>query len=165
MACGGDGTVGWVLSELDKLRIRPPPPVAVLPLGTGNDLSRSLNWGAAYTDEPMDKILHALRNGEISVMDRWNLHVETRPDINTDNIEELQGVAKPPLDVINNYFSVGADAHVTLEFHEAREANPEKFSQRWRSKLKYFGAGSQEMVLQKFKDLHKHVKLVVSCYK
>ena len=37
--------VGWVLSELDKHKITPPPPVAVLPLGTGNDMSRVLNWG------------------------------------------------------------------------------------------------------------------------
>ena len=38
--------MGWILSELDKLKIRPMPPVAVLPLGTGNDLSRSLSWGS-----------------------------------------------------------------------------------------------------------------------
>lgn len=37
--------MGWIFSELDKMGIEPPPPVGVLPLGTGNDLARALGWG------------------------------------------------------------------------------------------------------------------------
>ncbi len=44
--CGGDGTVMWVVSELLKNDIAPMSvPLAVIPLGTGNDFSRNLNWG------------------------------------------------------------------------------------------------------------------------
>jgi diacylglycerol kinase (ATP) len=48
---GGDGTICGVASYIkglaDKLGIEPPP-IAPLPLGTGNDLSRALGWGHDY---------------------------------------------------------------------------------------------------------------------
>ncbi|CAJ0584403.1 unnamed protein product, partial [Mesorhabditis spiculigera] len=43
LIAGGDGTISFVLNDIDELENRPP--VAVLPLGTGNDLSRVLGWG------------------------------------------------------------------------------------------------------------------------
>uniref|UniRef100_A0A8B9QR18 Diacylglycerol kinase n=1 Tax=Anas platyrhynchos TaxID=8839 RepID=A0A8B9QR18_ANAPL len=137
LACGGDGTVGWILSILDELQLNPQPPVAVLPLGTGNDLARTLNWGGGYTDEPVSKILCHVEDGTIVQLDRWNLQVERNPDLPQDELED--GARKLPLSVFNNYFSLGFDAHVTLEFHESREANPEKFNSRFRNKMFYAG--------------------------
>ncbi|XP_066898168.1 diacylglycerol kinase iota isoform X12 [Kogia breviceps] len=158
LACGGDGTVGWILSILDELQLSPQPPVGVLPLGTGNDLARTLNWGGGYTDEPVSKILCQVEDGTIVQLDRWNLHVERNPDLPPEELED--GVCKLPLSVFNNYFSLGFDAHVTLEFHESREANPEKFNSRFRNKMFYAGAAFSDFLQRSSRDLSKHVKVV-----
>ncbi|XP_038964300.1 diacylglycerol kinase iota isoform X10 [Rattus norvegicus] len=160
LACGGDGTVGWILSILDELQLSPQPPVGVLPLGTGNDLARTLNWGGGYTDEPVSKILCQVEDGTIVQLDRWNLHVERNPDLPPEELED--GVCKLPLNVFNNYFSLGFDAHVTLEFHESREANPEKFNSRFRNKMFYAGAAFSDFLQRSSRDLSKHVKVVLS---
>ncbi|XP_074853675.1 diacylglycerol kinase zeta isoform X4 [Carettochelys insculpta] len=159
LACGGDGTVGWILSILDQLRLNPPPPVAILPLGTGNDLARTLNWGGGYTDEPLSKILSHVEEGNIVQLDRWNLHVEPNSEVNPEEKDET-ATEKLPLDVFNNYFSLGFDARVTLEFHESREANPEKFNSRFRNKMFYAGTAFSDFLTGSSKDLAKHVKVV-----
>ncbi|KAK6294764.1 hypothetical protein J4Q44_G00355940 [Coregonus suidteri] len=159
LACGGDGTVGWILSALDQLQLNPQPAVSILPLGTGNDLARTLNWGGGYTDEPVSKILSHVEDGNIVQLDRWNLIVEPNQDAGAEERDEQQ-TDKLPLDVFNNYFSLGFDAHVTLEFHESREANPEKFNSRFRNKMFYAGTAFSDFLMGSSKDLAKHIKVV-----
>lgn len=116
-----------MLSVIDQIKfLQSPPSVAVLPLGTGNDLARSLNWGGGYTDEPLSKILGKILDARTVKLDRWK--ISTRPNTDsaavdrslvTDSSDESV-VSSFPNDVMNNYFSLGADAHVCLEFHERR---------------------------------------------
>ncbi|XP_022240157.1 eye-specific diacylglycerol kinase-like isoform X2 [Limulus polyphemus] len=157
LACGGDGTAGWVLSTLDEIGISPPPPVSVLPLGTGNDLARALGWGGGYTDEPVSKILSNVQAGDIVQLDRWDLHIKKNPDVDLSTCEE--GKENLPLNVINNYFSLGVDAHIALEFHEAREAHPEKFNSRLKNKMFYGQAGGKDLLQRKWRDLCNFVTL------
>ncbi|XP_039453074.1 eye-specific diacylglycerol kinase isoform X4 [Culex pipiens pallens] len=155
LACGGDGTVGWVLSVLDQINFVPPPAVGVLPLGTGNDLARALGWGGGYTDEPIGKILDNIGDSDTVLLDRWNLKVEPNPSVQNAD----PGKDNLPLNVVNNYFSLGVDAHIALEFHEAREAHPEKFNSRLRNKMFYGQAGGKDLLKRKWKGLAEFVTL------
>lgn len=122
LVCGGDGSVGWVLSVIDQIKfISTPPPVAVLPLGTGNDLARALNWGSAYTDESIYKILTKILESRTVRLDRWKISTKPINDKRNNTLENRENAVSHLLnDVMNNYFSLGADAHVCLEFHERR---------------------------------------------
>ncbi|XP_039745571.1 eye-specific diacylglycerol kinase isoform X3 [Pararge aegeria] len=155
LACGGDGTVGWVLSVLDRIGSRPA--VGVLPLGTGNDLARALGWGGGYEDEPISKILAHIGESDTVLLDRWQLKVEPNEAASGEDTSN----AKPelPLNVVNNYFSFGVDAHIALEFHEAREAHPEKFNSRIRNKLFYGTAGGKDLMQRKWKGLAEFVTM------
>lgn len=71
-----------------------------------------------YEDEPISKILANIGESDTVLLDRWELSVVP----NTAAAGEDTSNAKPelPLNVVNNYFSFGVDAHIALEFHEAR---------------------------------------------
>jgi len=136
MACGGDGTVGWLLSTFDKINLHPNPPLAILPLGTGNDISRTLNWGPGYVGEELAPILNKARSSKTVQMDRWKATFTGLPDSNPH---------KEPC-VLNAYLGLGIDAEIALKFHNLREEMPGLFCSRMFNKMIYSHLGFTSMI-------------------
>ncbi|XP_053600858.1 diacylglycerol kinase eta isoform X2 [Plodia interpunctella] len=74
LVCSGDGSVGWVLQEVDKLEMHRQVQTAVLPLGTGNDLARVLGWGASCDDAAnLAQLLERYERASTKMLDRWSI--------------------------------------------------------------------------------------------
>ncbi|GBM29824.1 Diacylglycerol kinase delta [Araneus ventricosus] len=72
LVCGGDGSVSWVLTEIDKLSMNKQCQVGVLPLGTGNDLARVLGWGSSCNDDAqLPQMLENYEKATVKSLDRW----------------------------------------------------------------------------------------------
>ncbi|GKV22325.1 hypothetical protein SLEP1_g32206 [Rubroshorea leprosula] len=148
VVAGGDGTVGWVLGclgELIRAEREPVPPVAIIPLGTGNDLSRSFGWGGSFPfawKSAIKRTLHRVSVGPVCRLDSWHLTVQMpsgelvnpphslKPtgECSLDQGLEIEGELPDKVNcyegVFYNYFSIGMDAQVAYGFHHLRNEKP-----------------------------------------
>lgn len=167
--CGGDGTVGWVLQALDEVWEKlglgtdhPKPPVAMMPLGTGNDLARCFQWassefwGLEKGQPDVDRFLRDVDKASVALLDRWSLHLAPL------NGGGGGGGAQPSVAVrriINNYFSLGSDAKVTMDVHSTREAHPDWFQSQAGNKLWYVSAGAGEFIARSAKGISQQIQI------
>lgn len=155
LICGGDGTVGWVLNAIDKQNFVSPPPVAILPAGTGNDLARVLSWGGGLgpveRQGGLSTFLHDIEHAAVTVLDRWKVTIS-----NPQGKQQLQ-----PTKFMNNYLGIGCDAKVALDIHNLREENPDKFYNQFMNKVLYAREGAKSIMDRTFVDLPWQIRVEV----
>ncbi|KAF7140179.1 hypothetical protein RHSIM_Rhsim06G0192200 [Rhododendron simsii] len=151
IVAGGDGTAGWLLGVVCDLKLPRSPPIATVPLGTGNNLPFAFGWGKKNPDTNSQSVvafLDQVRNAKEMKIDSWHILMRMR----APKEGSCDPIAPPELphslhafhrvtqdDTLNkegfhtfrggfwNYFSMGMDAQVSYAFHSERKLHPEKF--------------------------------------
>lgn len=148
LVCGGDGTVSWIISTIEKMKLQRWPPIAILPLGTGNDLARVHGWGGGYSNESLIEILEQVAGSYTSWLDRWELTIENK-----------KGKVKKVKSFFN-YFGVGADAQMALQVHKLREHQPNLFFSRVINKAWYGIFGAEDAIKATSLNLPNDITLI-----
>ncbi|KAL3647153.1 Diacylglycerol kinase 5 [Castilleja foliolosa] len=151
IVAGGDGTAGWLLGVVSDLKLSQPPPIATVPLGTGNNLPFAFGWGKKNPGTDCNSVisfLNQVQNAKEMRVDSWHILMRMKIPKNgsCDPIAPLdlphslhafhRVSSSDDLSVEGcitfrggfwNYFSMGMDAQVSYAFHSERKLHPEKF--------------------------------------
>lgn len=146
----------------------PKPPVAMMPLGTGNDLARCFQWassefwGLEKGKPDVDRFLRDVDKASVALLDRWS-HVLSplvhAPGASTSASSSGGAASVGVRRIMNNYFSLGSDAKVTLDVHSTREAHPDWFQSQAGNKLWYVSAGAGEFIARSAKGISSQIQI------
>ncbi|KAJ9153650.1 hypothetical protein P3X46_027069 [Hevea brasiliensis] len=165
IVAGGDGTAGWLLGVVCDLKLPQPPPIATVPLGTGNNLPFSFGWGKKNpgTDRlSVESFLEQVKAAKEMKIDSWHIIMRMKcpKEGSCDPVAPLElphslhafhRVSES--DSLNmegyhtfrggfwNYFSMGMDAQVSYAFHSERKLHPEKFKNQIVNQRTYLKLG------------------------
>lgn len=147
---GGDGTVMWADGEVEKHGVHSSQILyGIIPLGTGNDFSRVAGWGGknpTNINDPGSDFaeLRAMANRWAKAKPRphdcWEVTIKVEDEfgeikkVNSQKVEEslgsgveeslgsgaAQGALKQKSFTMINYFSVGQESKVGIEFDKNR---------------------------------------------
>ncbi|CAB3230068.1 unnamed protein product [Arctia plantaginis] len=130
LVAGGDGTVAWVLNTLLSFP-HVKAAVAILPMGTGNDLSRVLGWGTGGNSQlDAHSIISSVKQAHLQCLDRWKVTI-------TPKRRRLGRLRQQRVLYAYNYASIGVDAQVALDFHYARSQFLYRYASRTLNYIAY----------------------------
>lgn len=155
VVCGGDGTVGWILDSISKARRDADstslinPPIAIFPLGTGNDLANVMGWGQSICTSDMPMLLSNVRAAPVELLDRWYGTFYSSSDASS----------KSRTINFSNYFGIGVDAQIVLDFHNMRKQSPGHFMSQIGNKLWYGVVGGHQIFRQDCANFSNLIKI------
>ncbi|GIX60852.1 diacylglycerol kinase, putative [Babesia caballi] len=137
--CGGDGSVMWLISEMEAHHIDYSELVfAIVPYGTGNDFARSVNWNDFNGIMPFDvnmgqlrRVMERLFNAAEVNHDFWQVVLTVEPEGSFNKINSRTRKKETVLDasgndtqrmefMMGNYFSFGVDGRIGRGFDRMR---------------------------------------------
>ncbi|KAG9146090.1 hypothetical protein Leryth_026264 [Lithospermum erythrorhizon] len=95
IVAGGDGTAGWLLGVVSDLKLSYPPPIATVPLGTGNNLPFAFGWGKKNPGTDRQSVIAFLgqvKKAKEMKIDSWHIlmRMKTRTDSSCDPVAPLE---------------------------------------------------------------------------
>uniref|UniRef100_A0A3B0MNC8 Diacylglycerol kinase n=1 Tax=Theileria annulata TaxID=5874 RepID=A0A3B0MNC8_THEAN len=139
ITAGGDGTLTWVVSEVEKHSINPDLLCfGIIPYGTGNDFARALKWDKfrnlkPFEDnmKPLITYLSRLVKSDPVKHDFWDVFLTLNPGgsfnkINSktrlkENIMDKDGNLVESMKFkMGNYFSIGTESRIGRGFDRRR---------------------------------------------
>ncbi|KAL6196441.1 hypothetical protein ACLB2K_032056 [Fragaria x ananassa] len=154
IVAGGDGTASWLLSVVSDLKLPNPPPIATVPLGTGNNLHFAFGWGKKNpgTDrQSVQYFLNQVKTAKEMQIDSWHILMRMKTPKKCDltaplelphSLHAFQQVGFQTFrGGFWNYFSVGMDAQISYDFHAQRKLHAEKFKNQLVNQSTYLKLG------------------------
>ena len=87
-----------------------------------------------YVERPLKKVLEDMSAAPVTKLDRWSIDAKLRDDVgsggwnpelidgeSSSDVSDDKAAHKLPMNVLNNYYSIGIDAYIAHKFHQARD--------------------------------------------